>query len=203
MTYLIIDTSTDICLIALVKEDRVGAERIFPHLNLLSKNLLVSIQELMEESGTPLSDLSFIAAGVGPGSYTGTRLGAAVAKSLAFGLNIGIKAFCSPLAFLPLQQGSFLFFIPTSAGPYFTLEGEQDALKVTQRSSSLISQAELSTKADSVDYIISPKVELPESLKQKKHFVSSLNLPSLVKFLSTADALPPENIKLQYLHTPF
>src|ERR1700733_2224301 len=96
MTYLIIDTSTDICLIALIGDGRIQAERVFAHLNLLSKNLLVSIQELIESSGTPLSALSFIAAGTGPGSYTGTRLGAAVAKSPAFGLGIEVKPFCSP-----------------------------------------------------------------------------------------------------------
>lgn len=204
MTYLIIDTSTDICLIALVKDGRVLNERVFPHLNLLSKNLLLSIQGLMEKSETPLSSLSFIAAGIGPGSYTGTRLGAAASKSLAFGLNIRVKPFCSPLAFLPAQEGSFLFLIPTRAGPCFVLKGEQDGLQVHQQSADLFSDEELNAEASSVDYIIcSLEQTLPENLKQKKRFLPSPNLPTLIKFLSNAGALPPEEIKLQYLHTPF
>lgn len=201
MTYLIIDTSTDICLIALVRDERILAEHVFPHLNLLSKNLLVSIQELIESSGTLLSDLSFIAVGTGPGSYTGTRLGAAVAKSLAFGLGIEVKPFCSPLAFLPNKDGSFLFIIPTRPGPYFILRGQQNASRVTQQSANLFSEAEFLAEAESVDYLVSQ--EHHHRLKHKPHYLTTPNLASLIKFLSTAGTLPPENIRLQYLHTPF
>lgn len=201
MTYLILDTSTDVCLIALVKEGKIHTERVFPHLNLLSKNLLPCIQDLMQEAETPLSSLSFIAAGIGPGSYTGTRLGAAVAKSLAFALNIGVKPFSSPLAFLPDEPGSFLFLIPTRPGPYFALQGEQSTERVAEHSAALVNEETLDVS--SIDYIISPSGQIPENLKVKPHFTASPNLQSLLKCLPQLTSVPPEHIKIQYFHTPF
>jgi|SRR5581483_2146196 len=198
MTYLIVDTSTDICIIALVKAGEIDAERIFPHYNQLSKNLLLSIQELMEETQTTLSDLSYIAVGIGPGSYTGTRLGAAVAKSLAFALNIEVKPFSSPLAFLPDQTGSFLFLIPTRAGLIFALKGEQNATQVIEHNVTLTQQDLLD---DSVNYVVSSTVF--KSLSHKPFFNASPHSRPLLKFLSQAKTISPELVKIQYLHTPF
>lgn len=203
MTYLIIDTSTELCLIALVSQDELLCRQVFPHLNLLSKNLLPSIHDLLEKNKVLPSDLSFIAAGTGPGSYTGTRLGATVAKSLAFGLNIQVKPFCSPLAYLPKQTGSFAFLIPTRGGLYFILKGNQGE-KTIQESTSLIPADSLSLEMKTVDYLVLPSLHtLPESLSEKPYFEAAPNLPSLVKFLSSTESLPPEKIEIQYFHTPF
>ncbi len=203
MIYLIVDTSTDICLIALVKENQILASHSLPHHNLLSKNLLPTIRELLEKSSISLSSLSFIATGVGPGSYTGTRLGAAVAKGLGFGLNISIKPFYSPLAFLPPQDGSFLFVIPTRAGPYFILKGRQSCKDIIVEDTALITAERLETAATQADYLIASLSQaLPESLSHIPLFPPSLNLNLLTQYLSSAPSLPPEEIALQYLHTP-
>ena len=45
---------------------------------------------------------SLIAVGTGPGSYTGIRVGAALAKALAYGWSIPLLGFCSLKAFAPL-----------------------------------------------------------------------------------------------------
>jgi tRNA threonylcarbamoyladenosine biosynthesis protein TsaB len=195
MTELILDTSTDLCIIALVLEGQVQLEHMFAHANQLAQNLLISIQEVMEKSGLPLSALSSIALGIGPGSYTGTRVGAAIAKSLAFGLGIQVRPFYSPLAFLPQREGSFAFLIPTSAGPYFLLK---------EGSTSLVQKAELEAEAGSVDYLVmSASHALPDCLEGKLCFKAAPNLPRLCKFLREVELLPPEEIELQYLHTPF
>jgi tRNA threonylcarbamoyladenosine biosynthesis protein TsaB len=204
MPCLIIDTSTDLCLVALAKEDRIVAQEVFQHSNLLSKNLLTSVQALMQKSGLAPSDLSSIAAGIGPGSYTGTRLGAAVAKTLAFGLNIPVKAFSSPLAFLPERQGSFAFVIPARSGVYFLLKGSLGPDFAQQESSGLIAPEALEEETKSADFFIFPTLQsLPEALKEKPCFEPSHNLPLLCRFLAAADSSDPENVELQYLHTPF
>ncbi len=203
MTYLIIDTSTDLCLIALADERRIISEQAFSHFNLLSKNLLPSIQQLLEANNVFPSDLSFIAAGIGPGSYTGTRLGASVAKSLAFGLNIHVKPFHSPLAFLPDSQGTFAFLLPTRAGLYFVLTGASASTQVDQKSAGLVPSVELLSAVQAADYLICPpSLTLPEELKEKLQFNASPNLSALTKYLLSVEAQPPENIELQYLHTP-
>lgn len=90
----------------------------------LSKILLPSIQALLQSCNLNLSKISYIAVGIGPGSYTGTRVGATVAKTLSFALNIPLIPFCSPLAFLPFHEGSFATVLPRKQGDLFLLKGE-------------------------------------------------------------------------------
>ncbi len=51
---------------------------------LYSQRLLPSIQWLLERSETALSDVTTIGISVGPGSFTGLRIGLSVAKALAY-----------------------------------------------------------------------------------------------------------------------
>ncbi|MBS0605056.1 MAG: tRNA (adenosine(37)-N6)-threonylcarbamoyltransferase complex dimerization subunit type 1 TsaB [Verrucomicrobia bacterium] len=204
MTILIIDTSTDLCLIALAKEDRIVAEEIFPHQNNLSKNLLPSIQSLMQRCALELSGLTAIAAGIGPGSYTGTRLGAAVAKSLAFALQIPMKPFSSPLAFIPQSSGSFAFLLPTRAGPFFLLKGTRETGPLRQEISELIPSDTVAAHTENVDFLVCPTPQsLPLSMKEKPCLAPVPNLSLLCQYLLTTQPSSPENIELQYLHTPF
>ena len=50
-----------------------------------SRRLLGSIEQLMQQSSLTLADVSGIAVGLGPGSFTGLRIGMATAKGLAHG----------------------------------------------------------------------------------------------------------------------
>src|SRR5215831_19352433 len=47
-----------------------------------------AIQELVKNTGLTLSDLDAIAISIGPGSYTGLRIGLSAAKGLCYALNI-------------------------------------------------------------------------------------------------------------------
>lgn len=203
MTCLIIDTSTDLCLIAAARGPDILCEQVFAHGNLLSKNLLPSIQEMLAKANIPLSALTFIAAGIGPGSYTGTRLGASVAKSLAFGLNIPVKPFHSPLAFLPHKEGSFAFLLPTRAGGFFVLKGCKKPSRIVQESAGLLSVEQLFFEIHSADFLICPtSLHLPDALHQKPRIEPLPNFSALALFLETVAELSPENIAMQYLHTP-
>ena len=52
--------------------------------------LTLFIQEVLDKSHKTLKDLNAISVSIGPGSYTGLRIGLAVAKGLCYGLNIPI-----------------------------------------------------------------------------------------------------------------
>jgi tRNA threonylcarbamoyladenosine biosynthesis protein TsaB len=92
---LLIDTSQEKFIIGLFKNIQIISWNARVHDNHLSKVLIPSLQTL------PLNELDYIAVGTGPGSFTGTRIGVAVAKSLSFALNIPLLDFSSPLAFIP------------------------------------------------------------------------------------------------------
>ncbi|MGV9012652.1 MAG: tRNA (adenosine(37)-N6)-threonylcarbamoyltransferase complex dimerization subunit type 1 TsaB [Flavobacteriales bacterium] len=53
-----------------------------------AEKLNVFIAEVLEETGHSMKDLSAVAVGTGPGSYTGLRIGLSAAKGLCFALGI-------------------------------------------------------------------------------------------------------------------
>ena len=84
MNVLAIDTATEVLGIALSSggERRVITVRIgLKH----SETLLPWIKFLIEDSGIQLDDLQLIVCSLGPGSFTGLRIGLATAKGLAAG----------------------------------------------------------------------------------------------------------------------
>lgn len=56
-----------------------------------SQALLGSINEVVEEAGITLQDLTEVEVATGPGSYTGLKVGVAVANALAFALEIPVN----------------------------------------------------------------------------------------------------------------
>jgi tRNA threonylcarbamoyladenosine biosynthesis protein TsaB len=92
MKVLGIETSTRFCGVALVDEKRLIAEyRVSLELK-HAERLLPLIDELLKASQTALSDLNAIAVSIGPGSFTGLRVGVATAKGLAIGCNLPLIA---------------------------------------------------------------------------------------------------------------
>src|SRR5689334_7224664 len=123
MKSLIIDTSSEYCLLAVIKEGRTLAHTLFLHDNRLSNTLLTEIATLLKNGSLTLQEIEEIAFGVGPGSYTGTRVGAIVARSLSYGLKLPIRGFCSLAAFLPPARGTFAAVLPAKSGLFFLLAG--------------------------------------------------------------------------------
>ncbi len=86
-TILNIETSTAICSVALAKEGIVKAFRESSEPNVHGEKLAVFIKEVMDEALLPYSSLDAMAIGMGPGSYTGLRIGTSTAKGLCYALN--------------------------------------------------------------------------------------------------------------------
>lgn len=89
---LIIDASSDKTFLAISENGVIKKSYIIPDSRQLSKFLLPNVDTLIKGIR-----LDYIALGIGPGSFTGTRLGATVAKSLSFALEIPVFTFSSTL----------------------------------------------------------------------------------------------------------
>ena len=84
MLMLAIDTSGSICTIAFGDENGILAEYHFYHkLNLLQRIMQV-IDKIITDIDKKIDDIDGIVVSLGPGSFTGLRIGITTAKMLAF-----------------------------------------------------------------------------------------------------------------------
>ena len=92
---LAIDTSSAWCSVALSLE---GKAVQFKHEAITagaSQLLLPWIESLLSDAKSSLKDLDAIAVGIGPGAFTGVRLGVAAVQGLAVSQNIPVVPVCS------------------------------------------------------------------------------------------------------------
>lgn len=87
-----IETGTDICSVLLSDGERVLAIRESEQGRAHAQNLGAYIDDLMAEAGISTSQLDAVAVAMGPGSYTGLRIGVSMAKGLCYALGIPLIA---------------------------------------------------------------------------------------------------------------
>jgi tRNA threonylcarbamoyladenosine biosynthesis protein TsaB len=80
---LAFDTATAVATSALVDGDEILGERVSR-----AQTLLEDVDALLRQAGAHPSDLDELAVGLGPGSFTGVRIGLAVARGLALSLDV-------------------------------------------------------------------------------------------------------------------
>jgi tRNA threonylcarbamoyladenosine biosynthesis protein TsaB len=85
MLILAFDTATDVATSALVDDGEVLGERTSRAVTLLE-----DVDALLRQSGTQTRDVEALAVGIGPGSFTGVRIGLSTARGLAFALGIPV-----------------------------------------------------------------------------------------------------------------
>lgn len=88
MLILAIETSTISCSVALINDGRLLAESTTQNSRNHSVTLLPNIVRILTDNVADKSSLSAIAVGIGPGSFTGLRIGLATAKALAYAWKI-------------------------------------------------------------------------------------------------------------------
>ncbi|HLX12701.1 MAG TPA: tRNA (adenosine(37)-N6)-threonylcarbamoyltransferase complex dimerization subunit type 1 TsaB [Bacteroidota bacterium] len=86
MTILGIETATEICGAALISDGVVRSEKFLDTPRVHSKQLLPLIDSLFVD-GRSRKEIDGIAISIGPGSFTGLRIGLSTAKGLAYALN--------------------------------------------------------------------------------------------------------------------
>jgi tRNA threonylcarbamoyladenosine biosynthesis protein TsaB len=104
--------------VALVADGRLQAERTFEARMVLNQLLAAQIADLC--GGPPVeAKLDGIAVGIGPGSFTGVRMGVALAKALAHGLGLPLVGVSSPEAIassLGVEAGRTVCVLQTARG---------------------------------------------------------------------------------------
>jgi tRNA threonylcarbamoyladenosine biosynthesis protein TsaB len=88
MLILAFDTATEVATSALVDDGEVLGERAST-----PKTLLEDLDALLRQGGAHKADVDALAVGLGPGSFTGTRIGLAAARGLALALDVPAAGF--------------------------------------------------------------------------------------------------------------
>ncbi|MGL5754197.1 MAG: tRNA (adenosine(37)-N6)-threonylcarbamoyltransferase complex dimerization subunit type 1 TsaB [Paraclostridium sp.] len=112
MKILGIDTSTQAASVCIIEDEKLICEYTINSKRTHSQKLMLMIESMIKESDLSIKDIDAIAICIGPGSFTGLRIGMATAKaishvrnlpiisvnsleSLAFNMNLCDKTICS------------------------------------------------------------------------------------------------------------
>ena len=85
-TFLIIDTALEEAIVALSKNGKIIAELSNKEAHSHASFIQVAIAKVLEEQKMAMTELDAIVETLGPGSYTGLRVGLATAKGIAYTL---------------------------------------------------------------------------------------------------------------------
>ena len=85
-TFLIIDTALEEAIVALGKDGKIIGELTNKETHSHASFIQVAIDTVLERQQIAITDLDAIVVTLGPGSYTGLRVGLATAKGIAYAL---------------------------------------------------------------------------------------------------------------------
>lgn len=150
MLSLLIETSTERGCIAILRDQELVCFKELPFGFANSQHLLPEVEKIFKASGIRPKELQFITAGIGPGSYTGIRVGVMVAKAMAYALKIPLIGVSSLEGFIPSTFGNYAAIIDAKMGGVYLLLGQ----KTSQPQ--LVSLDQLKPKLSSIEILVTP-----------------------------------------------
>lgn len=173
--FLIIETSGNDGFVAIHLSTGELVVELLPPLQ-QSHTLLLAIKKLLKNK-----KIAFLAIGIGPGSFTGTRIGVMTAKTLSFTRTIPLLPFCSLQRFTPQTDGPFTIAVDAKSRGFYTLRGCKKGEMLSLENPCL------------------QKI-MPQQA------ISTLNLPTLasclLKKFEMESGMFHHEIQVSYLHTP-
>ena len=115
MLVLGFDTATAAVSVALRDGDRVAGQACAVDARRHAELLMPMIAKVMADAGVARGDLDAIAVGVGPGPYTGLRVGVVTARVLGSVLGVPVHGVCSLDAIAACTEAEREFLVATDA----------------------------------------------------------------------------------------
>ena len=167
MKILSIDTSMAICSVAILENNKIIKEMHNYSEKEHSETLMPMIDELFKSTNLTLDDIGLIACSVGPGSFTGIRIGIATVKAFADAKNIPVVGVNS------LEALAYLGIIEKGEGEYVSiLDARNDNVyfaiyKMKKGQFSIYKNPEAMPISDAITYI--------DNLKLPIYFLGDIN----------------------------
>lgn len=213
MRLLLIDTSTERGVIGFSDHGVLLMARELPYGLNQSKFLMPYLAESLKPYGFPPASLNAIGVGVGPGSYTGIRLGVAAAQALAYSWKVPLVGFSSLDGFLPDDHSvHFAAILDARIGGVYLQTGFRDFEGHCQRGSPLVCPVEeLGIFVEQTTHFVTPALK---SLQTKvglcypdRKWIWEERPPSIQQIVWSVEKLynegkavaPPDRLQLHYL----
>lgn len=168
MRILLIETSTERGVIAYGNQENILFAKELPFGSLQSKFLMPYLMETLTHYGFP-PPVDFIGVGIGPGSYTGIRLGVSAAQSLAYAWKIPLVGVCSLDGFVPSNSSSsYSAIIDARIGGVYCLKGQMNPFLLESNIPQVVAIKELEVYLEGISYLVTPSARiLQEKIKQQ------------------------------------
>ncbi|MCB1100050.1 MAG: tRNA (adenosine(37)-N6)-threonylcarbamoyltransferase complex dimerization subunit type 1 TsaB [Verrucomicrobiae bacterium] len=198
-TLLAIETSTPRGSLALVAEDgEVLFSRTFESQRSHNSLMFEPLKEALA-TGHPFSD---IVVGVGPGSYTGVRIGISAALGVSIGRHVRVAAVCSLLALEAAPvSGSYHVIGDARRGSYFHAEIRDWKVAVE---AAIFSKEELLTRLADCDLpvLTCDASQLPLAAAITSPAAANLARAARLQQLDFAATIEPIYLRAPYITTP-
>lgn len=122
MLVLALDTATRACAVGLCRDGKMLAEYKINMGMTHSEGLLPQLEQLLERTGVQKTEIDLIAVSMGPGSFTGLRIGLATAEALAYAWHKPLQGVATPLALaynLPVEGVVLSPLLDAQKGNYY------------------------------------------------------------------------------------
>ena len=132
MYQLLLDSSNIFLSVGLAKDGKVVDKISYEAWQRQSEMMVTEIDNILKRNNVDKKELDGIVVGMGPGSYTGVRIGVTIAKTIAYALKIKLYA-KSSLSLLKHQEfPTICVFNARSGRSYFAVyEGKKQLEKET------------------------------------------------------------------------
>ena len=120
MYTLSFDTTANSVSVALLQDKTVVAQTQKEMTRGQGEALIPMIQNLLAQAKFQIADVNRIAVSVGPGSFTGVRVGLAAARGMGLALNIPVYGITTLQAMAFQTTGHVLALLDTKRGDYYT-----------------------------------------------------------------------------------
>ena len=119
MHYLLLDSSNKYLSVGLSKDGKVVDSIFYDAWQRQSEVMVQEIDNILKRNKLDKSSIGAVVVGIGPGSYTGVRIGVTIAKTIAYALKIKIYA-KSSLSLLKIDdKPTICLFNARSGRSYF------------------------------------------------------------------------------------
>jgi len=178
---LLLDSCTEHGVVVFFERGQIKFSGIIPEGVHNSTLMMVEIEKGCRLLGIRPADLEFIAVTVGPGSYTGVRVGVVIAKTLAYAAKVPLIPLSSLNGYVPEEDGPFASVIDARIGGVYLRLGCK--------------------KGREVEWTTAPELCDLEALEGSLQTVRTLVTPKATQIQKKINHLYP-HLALQWIESP-